>query len=185
MRAALADPRVVGGAFRLRFEPRSPALRLIEWGDAPARGPAAAALRRPGAVRAPRASSKSWAECRRRRSWRISIWCGVCKRRGRIACLPLAVTTSARRYRAGGVLRSMLRNGLAAAGLAAGAAARADRGLVSPVNVDGRARARPRRLAPPGRLRAAQPRLLRGMDRDARSPTSPASSPCRCSSAGR
>jgi hypothetical protein len=38
------------------------------------------------------------------------------KRRGRIACLPLPATTSARRYRSAGALRTVLRNGAAVAG---------------------------------------------------------------------
>ena len=114
VRAALADPRVVGGAFRLRFEPRSPALRLVEWGTRlrvvlwrMPYGDQALFVRRRvleelGGV--PQAAIMEDLDLVR-----------SLKRRGRIACLPLAVTTSARRYRAAGVLRSVLRNGLAAA----------------------------------------------------------------------
>ena len=40
----------------------------------------------------------------------------IIKRRGRIVCLPQAVTTSPRRYRARGALRTMLRNWVAAGG---------------------------------------------------------------------
>ena len=115
VRAVLADPRVVGGAFRLRFESRSPALRLVEWG----------ARLRVALWRLPYGDQALFV--RRRVLEELG---GVpqaaimedldlvrsLKRRGRIACLPLAVTTSARRYRAAGVLRSVLRNGLAAAG---------------------------------------------------------------------
>ena len=32
VRKALADPQVMGGAFRLRFDSRRPALRVVEWG---------------------------------------------------------------------------------------------------------------------------------------------------------
>jgi len=113
VRTALADPRVVGGAFRLRFEPRSPALRLIEWGT----------RLRVALLQLPYGDQALFV----RRSVLEELG-GVpqtpimedldlvqsLKRRGRIACLPLAVTTSARRYRAAGALRTVLRNGLAA-----------------------------------------------------------------------
>ena len=91
VRAALADPRVVGGAFRLRFEQRSPALRLIEWGARLRVRPLAHALRRPGAVRAPQRRSRRWAACRRPRSWRTSIWCGAEAARAGSRCLRPAV----------------------------------------------------------------------------------------------
>jgi len=114
VRAALADPGVVGGAFRLRFEARSPALRLIEWG----------ARLRVALFRLPYGDQALFV----RRSVLEALG-GVpqapimedldlvrsLKRRGRLACLRPAVTTSARRYRAGGALRTMLRNWLAAA----------------------------------------------------------------------
>jgi rSAM/selenodomain-associated transferase 2 len=113
VRAALADPGVVGGAFRLRFEQRSPALRLIEWG----------ARLRVALLRMPYGDQALFM----RRSVLTEVG-GVpqapimedldlvreLKRRGRLACLRPAVTTSARRYRAAGALRGMLRNWLAA-----------------------------------------------------------------------
>jgi rSAM/selenodomain-associated transferase 2 len=112
-RAALADPEVVGGAFRLRFETRSPALRLIEWG----------VRLRVALLRLPYGDQALFV----RRSVLEAIG-GVpqapimedldlvraLKRRGRLACLPLEVTTSARRYRAAGALRTVLRNLVAA-----------------------------------------------------------------------
>jgi rSAM/selenodomain-associated transferase 2 len=114
VRAALADPRVVGGAFRLRFESRSPALRLIEWGTRLRvalwrlpYGDQALFVRRSvleelgGVPQAPIMEDLDLVRS--------------LQRRGRIACLPLAVTTSARRYRAHGTLRGFLRNALAAA----------------------------------------------------------------------
>jgi rSAM/selenodomain-associated transferase 2 len=111
---ALADPRVVGGAFRLRFDARSLGLRWIEWGT----------QLRVALLRLPYGDQALFA----RRSVLEAIG-GVpqapimedldlvrsLKRRGRIACLPSAVTTSARRYRAQGALRAMLRNWIAAA----------------------------------------------------------------------
>ena len=115
LRAALADPRVVGGAFQLRFEPRSPMLRFIELG----------ARLRVALLRMPYGDQALFA----RRSALESLG-GVpqveiledldlvqaLKRRGRIVCLPLAATTSARRYLAAGPLRTMLRNWAAVAG---------------------------------------------------------------------
>ncbi len=113
VRAALADPGVVGGAFRLRFEARSPALRLIEWG----------ACLRVALFRFPYGDQALFM----RRSVLEALG-GMpqapimedldlvrsLKQRGRLACLRPAVTTSARRYLAGGALRTMLRNWLAA-----------------------------------------------------------------------
>ena len=115
VRAALADPQVVGGAFRLRFEPSSPALRLIEWG----------VRLRVRLLRQPYGDQALFV-----RSSVLEALGGVpqapimedldlvrsLKQRGRLACLPQAVTTSARRYRAAGALRTMLRNWIAAAG---------------------------------------------------------------------
>jgi len=113
-RAALADPVVVGGAFRLRFETRSQALRLIEWG----------VRLRVALLRLPYGDQALFV----RRSVLEALG-GVpqapimedldlvhaLKRRGRLACLPLAVTTSARRYRDAGALRTVLRHAVAAA----------------------------------------------------------------------
>jgi len=114
VRAALADPRVVGGAFRLRFDQRSLALSLIEWG----------ARLRVALWRMPYGDQALFV----RRSVLEELG-GVpqapimedldlvrdLKRRGRLACLRPAVTTSARRYCAAGPLRGMLRNWLAVA----------------------------------------------------------------------
>lgn len=115
LREALADPRTVGGSFALRFDPRPPALRLIEWG---------AALRR-ALFGLPYGDQGLFA----RRSALEAIG-GVpevafledldlvraLRRRGRLARLRAPVTTSARRYLEGGVLRTMLRNWGALAG---------------------------------------------------------------------
>jgi rSAM/selenodomain-associated transferase 2 len=109
VRAALADPGAAGGSFALRFDARSPGLRVVEWG---------AELRRrlfglPYGDQAPFA----------RRSALVAIG-GVpeapfmedldlvrrLRRQGRLVRLALPVATSARRYRTRGVLRTMLRN---------------------------------------------------------------------------
>ncbi len=111
---SLSDPRVSGGAFRLRFDERSPALRLIEWG---ARLRAAllglpygdqalfarrSVLREAGGV--PQVPVMEDLDLVRE-----------IRRRGRLARLPLEARTSARRYRAAGVWRTALRHTLAAA----------------------------------------------------------------------
>ena len=184
VRAALADPRVVGGAFRLRFESRSPALRLIEWG----------ARLRVALWRLPYGDQALFV----RRSVLEELG-GVpqapimedldlvrsLQRRGRIACLPLAVTTSARRYRAHGTLRGFAAQRTGGRRLAAGTAARADRRVVSPVNADaGRARPSASPCAAWAATCCATAAITRSGPRR-RSPTSRDSSPCRCSSAGR
>jgi rSAM/selenodomain-associated transferase 2 len=120
--AALRDPRVVGGAFRFRFDRReapTPALRLVEWG-ARLRG---ALLRMPygdqalfvrrrildaigGVPQAPIMEDLDLVK--------------AMKRKGRLALLPLPATTSSRRYRSRGVLRTALRHQLALAAWALG-----------------------------------------------------------------
>jgi len=114
LRAALADPRVVGGAFRLRFDERRLRLRVIEWG----------ARLRVALFRLPYGDQALFV----RRSALEGIG-GVpqapimedldlvkaLRRRGRIASLRLPATTSARRYLRDGVFRTWLRNAAAAA----------------------------------------------------------------------
>jgi hypothetical protein len=112
--AALADPRVAGGAFRLRFEGRGAGLRLLEWGawvrvalfglpygDQALFARRAALDAAGGVPQVPFLEDLDLARALRRE--------------GRLARLPLAVRTSARRYR-GRVLRQMLRNWAALAG---------------------------------------------------------------------
>jgi len=117
--AALADPGVVGGAFSFRFDRRSPALRLVELGVrlrnalfALPYGDQALFARR-GALEAvggiPDVPLMEDLDLVR-----------ALKRRGRLALLPCAVETSARRYREGGVLRTMWRHWQAAAAWALG-----------------------------------------------------------------
>ena len=115
VRHALADPEVAGGAFRFRFDAAGAALRLIEWG---ARlrvalfglpyGDQALFVRR-GVLEAmggvPQAPIMEDLDLVRE-----------IKRRGRLARLGLPATTSARRYRDRGPWRTLLRNGVAAAG---------------------------------------------------------------------
>jgi rSAM/selenodomain-associated transferase 2 len=115
VRSALADPGVVGGAFRLRFEPRSPMLRFIEFGTRLR----VALLRLPygdQALFARRAVLESLGGIPQVEILEDLDLVRALKRRGRIACLPLPVTTSARRYRSAGALRTMLRNWAAVVG---------------------------------------------------------------------
>lgn len=111
---ALADPRVAGGAFALRFAERGMLLRLVELGVrlrlALARLPygdqalfvRASVLRELGGV--PQAPIMEDLDLVR-----------ALRTRGRLALLAAPVTTSARRYQARGVLRTMWRNWLALA----------------------------------------------------------------------
>lgn len=113
VRLALGDPGVAGGAFRLRFDDRGPVLRLLEWGvrlrvaalGLPY-GDQALFLRRSvldaigGVPQVPILED-------------LDLVRGI-KRHGRLARLSLPATTSARRYRERGPLRTALRNLLAA-----------------------------------------------------------------------
>jgi rSAM/selenodomain-associated transferase 2 len=115
VRTALEDPSVVGGAFRLRFETRSPALRLIEWGTRVR----VAWFRMPygdQALFARRAVLESLGGIPQAPILEDLDLVSALKRRGRIACLSLPATTSARRYRSAGAVRTVLRNGAAVAG---------------------------------------------------------------------
>jgi rSAM/selenodomain-associated transferase 2 len=114
VREALRDERVVGGAFRFRFDERSPVLRFIELG----------ARLRSELFRLPYGDQALFV---RRRTLEaiggipdVPVMEDVdlvrrMKREGRLALLSAPVITSARRYRAGGPLRTMLRHWLAAA----------------------------------------------------------------------
>ena len=111
---ALRDDRIVGGAFRLCFDDRSAVFRFIEWG----------ARWRARVWRFPYGDQALFV---RRRA--LEAVGGIpdvvlmedldlvyrLKQHGRLALLAAPVVTSARRYRAGGPLRTMLRHWLAAA----------------------------------------------------------------------
>jgi rSAM/selenodomain-associated transferase 2 len=119
VRSALSDARVAGGAFRLCFDERGFALRVVEWG----------ARLRAALFSLPYGDQALFA----RR-------CVVCdaggipqapvmedldlvreiRRRGRLAKLALPARTSARRYRAHGIWRTALRHLLATAGWSLG-----------------------------------------------------------------
>lgn len=114
IREALRDPAVVGGAFRFRFDRRTPALRWIEWG----------VRLRVALFRMPYGDQALFV----RRSTLEAIG-GVpqapimedldlvkaMKSQGRLALLPLPAVTSARRYLERGPLRTLARHWLALA----------------------------------------------------------------------
>jgi rSAM/selenodomain-associated transferase 2 len=116
---AMRDERVVGGAFRLRFDDRSRVFRFIEFG----------ACLRVALWRLPYGDQALFV---RRRT--LEAIGGIpevpvmedldlvqrLKREGRLALLSAPVVTSARRYRAGGPLRTMLRHWLVATAWALG-----------------------------------------------------------------
>lgn len=116
---ALEDPAVAGGAFRLRFDRRSPALRIVEAG----------AWLRVALFRLPYGDQALFL---RRRV--LEALGGVpqvpiledldlaraIRKAGRLVLLPQPAVTSSRRYRARGVLRTMLRNWAAALAWALG-----------------------------------------------------------------
>ncbi len=119
VRGALADPAVAGGAFAFRFAEHGAALRLVEWGVRVrlrlARlpyGDQALFVRRSvleaigGVPQAPIMEDLDLVR--------------AIKRQGRLALLPAAAVTSARRYLEGGVLRTVLRNTGALLGFALG-----------------------------------------------------------------
>ncbi len=111
VRACLEDSGVVGGAFRFRFDDRSLALRLVEWGarlrvalsNLPY-GDQAIFVRRSvlerigGVPQVPLMEDLDLVKAMRRH--------------GRVAILPLHATTSARRFRRAGILRTALRHRL-------------------------------------------------------------------------
>ncbi len=114
VRAALSEPDVAGGAFRLRFEERSLALRIIEFG----------AHRRAARAGLPYGDQAIFA--RRRVLEAIGGIAQVpiaedldlardLRSHGRLALLPLAIATSARRYQKHGALRTWARHTIALA----------------------------------------------------------------------
>lgn len=111
--ASLADPRVVVGAFRFRFDENRFGLRLVEWG-ARLR---AAVLRLPygdQVLFVRRATLEAIGGVPQTPIMEDLDLVQALRRSGRLSLLSLPATTSARRYRRAGVLRTVFRN-LAAA----------------------------------------------------------------------
>jgi rSAM/selenodomain-associated transferase 2 len=119
VREALADPDVVGGAFRLRFDRRTPALRLIEWG-ARVRGRLLALPYGDQGLFVRRTVLEALGGVPQVTIMEDLDLVHGMKQRGRLARLRLPVTTSARRYLERGVVRTFLRNVLAASAWALG-----------------------------------------------------------------
>jgi rSAM/selenodomain-associated transferase 2 len=131
VREALRDPRVVGGCFRLHFEEGGRGaggllLRVVEWGTrlrvalfALPYGDQALFVRRSVLERLGGVPQQPIMED-------LDLVRAM-KRRGRIARLSLPATTSARRYREAGVLRTAARNLAALAGWRLGV----DRGRIA------------------------------------------------------
>jgi len=114
VRAALADPGVAGGAFRLRFDERSLGLAIVEWGAALR----ARWARLPYGDQALFARRTALAACGGIAPVEIAEDLDLVRAlrgAGRLALLPQAVVTSARRYRRGGVLRTWWINAVALA----------------------------------------------------------------------
>lgn len=114
VRCALADPAAVGGAFGLRFDVLRPALRVIEWGVA-LRVKLLGLPYGDQAIFARRAVLEEIGGVPDTPVMEDLDLVRALRRRGRLVQLPLAVTTSARRYLEGGVWRTAGRNLLAAA----------------------------------------------------------------------
>ena len=109
LRGALADPRVAGGAFRLAFDARHPALALLE---------RLSALEWRSAYLGDQALFCRTAHYHAAGGFRpLPLFEDVdfirrLARQGRLARLPAVATTSARRFTAAGPWRQLLRNAL-------------------------------------------------------------------------
>jgi hypothetical protein len=119
VRDALRDPRTVGGAFRLRFDDRAPVMRFIEFG-ARLRVALGGLPYGDQALFARRAALDAIGGVPQQPILEDLDLVARLRRRGRLARLAPPVVTSARRYRAGGPLRTMLRHWRVAAGWALG-----------------------------------------------------------------
>ncbi len=119
VRGALADPAAVGGAFAFRFDERRAALRVVEWGVRLR----LALFGMPygdQAIFARRSALEAVGGVPQTPILEDLDLVRALRRRGRLARLPQPVVTSARRYRARGVVRQVLRNAVALAGFALG-----------------------------------------------------------------
>lgn len=119
--AALGDPAVVGGKFRLRFEHRHPVLGAVAFGSRlpwawASYGDAATFVRRDVYERMGGFEDVPLFEDHR--------FFARLRREGRIRVLPLEVTTSCRRFCRRGPLRQLLENAALLAGHALGASPR-------------------------------------------------------------
>ncbi len=114
VRSALADPAVVGGAFAFRFAEPGLALRIVEWGVR-ARLALAALPFGDQALFARQTDLAAIGGVPQAEIMEDLDLVRALARRGRLALLPQPVVTSARRYLAGGVFRTVVKNTLALA----------------------------------------------------------------------
>jgi rSAM/selenodomain-associated transferase 2 len=119
LRRALADPAVVGGAFAFRFAEPGLRLRLVECGVRLRLALAGLPYGDQGLF-ARRSALEAIGGMPQAPIMEDLDLVRALRRRGRLALLPLAATTSARRYLERGVLRTVARNTLALLGWALG-----------------------------------------------------------------
>jgi rSAM/selenodomain-associated transferase 2 len=120
IRAALEDPEVVGGAFKLSFDIRTPGLRLIEWG-ARLRVALFSLPYGDQAIFVRRAVLAEIGGVPDVRVMEDLDLVAAMKRLGRVAALNVPVTTSARRYLERGALRTVVDHAVALVGWRLGA----------------------------------------------------------------
>ena len=111
LRAALADPSVVGGAFGFRFAEAGRSLRVVEWGVR-VRLALAGLPYGDQALFARRSVLDAIGGVPQAQILEDVDLVQALKRRGRLALLPLPAVTSARRYLERGVFRTVARNTL-------------------------------------------------------------------------
>ncbi len=116
VRGALLDPAVVGGAFAFRFAEPGLALRVVEWGVR-VRLALAGLPFGDQALFARRSALEAIGGVPQAEIMEDVDMVRALAKRGRLALLPLPVVTSARRYLARGVFRTVAKNTLALAAL--------------------------------------------------------------------
>jgi len=119
IRDALQDPDVAGGAFAFRFDERSPALRVVEWGVRVRTALAALPYGDQG-IFVRRHVLEAIGGVPQVPIMEDLDLVRAVRRHGRLARLPAAAVTSARRYRQGGVARTVWRNTVAVAAFVLG-----------------------------------------------------------------
>jgi rSAM/selenodomain-associated transferase 2 len=119
IRDVLQDPDVAGGAFAFRFDERSPALRVVEWGVRVRTALAALPYGDQGIFVRRQVLDAIGGVPQVPIMEDLDLVRAV-RRHGRLARLPAAAVTSARRYRQGGVARTVWRNTVAVAAFVLG-----------------------------------------------------------------
>ena len=109
---ALRDVQVVGGGFRLGFDPATPALRVVAWG-ARLRVALFKLFYGDQALFVRRAALEAMGGVPQAPIMEDLDLVRAMRRQGRVVALPLRVTTSSRRYLSAGVWRTVARNAIA------------------------------------------------------------------------